>query len=151
MMRNLMIAALAVSTLACSRQQPPPYAPGFGEIMTLTQMRHAKLWLAGDAGNWPLAAYELDELKEGFDDLVAYHPTHKDSPVPIGQVVPKMMSAPLKDLEDAVAARDRERFTRAFDDLTKGCNGCHQATKFGFNVVVRPKDNPYANQVFQPQ
>ena len=118
--------------------------------MTLTQMRHAKLWLAGDAGNWPLAAYELDELKEGFDDLVAYHPTHKDAPVPIAQIVPKMMSPPLKDLEEAVAAKNRERFAAAYDDLTKACNGCHQATNFGFNVVAKPKDNPYANQVFAP-
>jgi hypothetical protein len=150
MKRTVMFAAVTVAMTACGRQ-PPPYTPGFGEIMTLTQMRHAKLWLAGDAGNWPLAAYELDELKEGFDDLVAYHPTHKDAPVPIAQIVPKMMSAPLKDLEEAVGAKDRDRFTRAFDDLTKACNGCHQATNFGFNVVVRPKDNPYVNQVFAPQ
>src|SRR5262249_30261880 len=108
MMRHVILVAFAVSTVACSRQQAPPFTPGFGEIMTLTQMRHAKLWLAGDAGNWPLAAYELDELKEGFDDLVAYHPTHKDAPVPIAQIVPKMMSAPLKDLEEAVAAKNRE-------------------------------------------
>jgi hypothetical protein len=36
--------------------------------MTLTQMRHAKLWFAGQAANWPLAAYELDELHEGMQD-----------------------------------------------------------------------------------
>jgi hypothetical protein len=142
--------ALVAGATACSRQ-PQPYVPGFGEIMTLTQMRHAKLWLAGDAGNWPLAAYELDELKEGFDDLVAYHPTHKEAPVPIPQVVEKMMTVPLKDLDAAVSARDRERFTRAFDDLTRGCNGCHQATNFGFNVVTRPTGNPYVNQLFPPQ
>src|ERR1700692_621005 len=47
-----------------------PYAPGLGEIMTLTQMRHLKLWLAGAAKNWELADYELDELKEGFDDAI---------------------------------------------------------------------------------
>jgi hypothetical protein len=150
-MKQFCIIVIAVSAAACNRPAAPPYTPGFGEIMTLTQMRHAKLWLAGDAGNWPLAAYEVDELKEGFDDLVAFHPTHKDSPVPIAQVVPKMMATPLKDVEEAVGAKDRDRFTRAFDDLTKGCNGCHQATNFGFNVVVRPKDNPYVNQIFQPQ
>jgi hypothetical protein len=145
------IVLVLAGAAACGRQPPAPYTPGFGEIMSLTQMRHAKLWLAGDAGNWPLAAYELDELKEGFDDLVAFHPTHKDAPLPIAQIVPKMMSVPLKDLEDAVAAKNRDRFTQAFDDLTKGCNGCHQATNFGFNVVTRPKDNPYVNQIFQPQ
>ena len=29
-----------------------PYAPGIAEIMIMTQIRHAKLWLAGNAGNW---------------------------------------------------------------------------------------------------
>src|SRR5262249_46301319 len=43
--------------------------PGLGEIMALQQMRHSKLWFAGSAGNWPLAEYELDELKEGFGDV----------------------------------------------------------------------------------
>ena len=44
-------------------------------------MRHTKLWLAGQAGNWSLAAYEIKELAEGFDDVVKMHPTHEDSPV----------------------------------------------------------------------
>ena len=37
--------------------------------MPLQQMRHIKLWFAGRAGNWPLADYEIDQLKEGFDDV----------------------------------------------------------------------------------
>ena len=33
--------------------------------MTMTvQPRHTKLGLAGSAGNWPYAAYELHELEE---------------------------------------------------------------------------------------
>src|SRR6185436_14804061 len=45
-------------------------ASGLGEIMALQQMRHIKLWYAGSSANWELAAYELDELKEGFDDVL---------------------------------------------------------------------------------
>ena len=37
--------------------------------MALQQLRHIKLWFAGRAGNWPLADYEIDELKDGFDDV----------------------------------------------------------------------------------
>ena len=48
-----------------------PYVPGLGEIMSATQMRHLKLWYAGQAGNWPLAAYEVDELEEGFAAALA--------------------------------------------------------------------------------
>ena len=45
------------------------HGPGLGEIMSLQQMRHIKLWFAGNAANWPLADYEIDKLKDGFDDL----------------------------------------------------------------------------------
>lgn len=134
---------------ACNREPAPPaYTPGLGEIMTLTQMRHAKLWFAGEAANWALAAYELDELHEGLDDAATFHPTHKDSPVPIPQVIEKVMTAPLNDLEKAVKAKDAAAFTTAFDGLTEACNNCHRATNFGFNVVTRPTANSYTNQAF---
>ena len=122
--------------------------PGLGELMTFNQMRHAKLWFAGEAGNWKLAQYEVDELGEGFDDVVRYHPTHKDSPVPIGPSVEKIMREPLAEVGRAVAAADRVRFERAFDALTDACNRCHRATNFGFNVVQRPATNPFPNQAF---
>jgi hypothetical protein len=137
-------APAAVSTPVSS------YAPGLGELMSLNQMRHAKLWFAGEAENWRLAAYELDELKEGFDDVVLYHPEHKDSPVPIGEAVAKIMTEPLAGVGRAIEAKDRAEFVRAFDALTDGCNRCHQATNFGFNVVRRPASNPYSNQSFAP-
>src|SRR4051794_1959718 len=78
-----MLAALAfalVFPLTTAQAEPKePFTPGLGEIMTLQQMRHLKLWYAGQAGNWPLAGYELDELKEGFEDIVKYQPTHDDA------------------------------------------------------------------------
>jgi hypothetical protein len=124
------------------------WTPGLGELMSLQQMRHVKLWFAGEAGNWKLAQYEIDELKEGFDDVVRFHPTHRDSPVPVSEVVPRIMTGPLSDLGKAVEARNRARFAKAYDALTEGCNSCHQATNFGFNVVRRPAVNPYPNQSF---
>ena len=127
------------------------YAPGLGELMSLNQMRHSKLWFAGEAGNWKLAAYELDELREGFDDVVRYYrTTHKDSPVPIGEAVEKIMPEPLATVGRAIEKQDRAGFVRAYDALTDGCNRCHQATNFGFNVVQRPTSNPYSNQSFAP-
>jgi hypothetical protein len=62
-----------------------------------------------------------------------------------------MMDGPIKELGDIIAARDRGQFPAGYDALTKACNGCHQAANFGFNVVERPSQNPYTNQVFQPK
>jgi hypothetical protein len=141
--------AAALGMGGCQGVQPSvSYAPGLGEIMTLTQMRHAKVWLAGRAGNWALASYETDELEEGFDDVVAFHPTHKTAPVPLTELVPKMMSASLRELRNAIEAKDASRFDTAFDAVTVACNSCHHATNFDYNVVVKPASNFFTNQDF---
>jgi hypothetical protein len=155
----LLVILLALSGSAC--RQPTPaatgsnatadaYAPGLGEIMTLQQMRHTKLWLAGEARNWDLAAYEIKELGEGFDDIVKFHPTHEESPVAPKDAIPRMMTVPLADVRAAVDKKDLTAFEQAYDSFTKACNDCHQATNFGFNRVQRPGMNPYPNQVFAP-
>jgi hypothetical protein len=142
---------LLLCASACRREAvAPAFTPGLGEIMTLTQMRHAKLWFAGQAANWPLASYELDELNEGMEDAATFHPTHKDAQMPIPVLIEKIMKDPIEQLEKAIAARDASTFAPAFDGVTDACNACHRATKFGFNVVTRPTANPYSNQLFQP-
>ena len=99
----VILSLFTLSFSACNRKpQEPPYTPGLGEIMTFQQMRHVKLWLAGQAGNWPLASYELDELNEGFDDVATYHPTHKDAELPIPQLIDKMIKTPIGQLDDAI-------------------------------------------------
>src|SRR2546423_10183558 len=81
---------------ALSPKPQEPFTPGLGEIMTLQQMRHLKLWFAGQANNWPLAGYELDELKEGFEDIVKYFPV-KDE-VPTGVMATAVIEKEVADL-----------------------------------------------------
>jgi len=150
---TLLIAlSCCLATAACNdaKESSPSYTPGLGEIMSLTQMRHAKLWLAGEAGNWELAGYETDELEEGFQDAVVFHPTHKDAPLPLAEVLPAMTSAPVAALRAAIGRRDKRGFEEAFDSLTAGCNNCHRTMKFGFNVVQRPVADAFPNQNFSP-
>lgn len=150
----LFAAALAAG---CGRPGSPEpaaaadaYVPGLGEIMSANQMRHLKLWYAGQAGNWPLAAYEVDELEEGFADAVHFHPHHKDSPEPLTKLVPEYTDGPVAELRKAIEQKSRPTFVTAFESLTQGCNGCHIAAGFGFNVVRVPTSNPYSNQRFEP-
>ena len=79
------------------------YVPGMGEIMGATQMRHSKLWFAGRASNWDLAGYELDEIREGLDDAVKYHPVFKKD-APVAVMLDKFMARPLSDIGSAVQA-----------------------------------------------
>ncbi|WP_347987667.1 hypothetical protein [Methylomonas sp. AM2-LC] len=129
-------------------QEHVHYTPGLGEIMAQSAVRHAKLWFAGQAQNWELAAYEMDELHEGFEDAAKYHRTHKQIKQPIPELIAQNMDLPLAGLEQAIKDKNLQAFTRNYDNLTAGCNACHQATEFGFNRVTHPNFNPFANQAF---
>jgi hypothetical protein len=120
----------------------PPDPPGLGEIMTLQQLRHIKLWFAGYGGNWPLADYELDELGEGFDDI---------GKIVGSDLVDKQVGAPVKALEKAIEDKNRAAFDAAFDQLSAGCNSCHRSLDRKFIVIQRPTSLPYSNQNFAPQ
>ena len=155
-MRAFCIALLCSSALAAIADEPHMhhapsaggYVPGLGEIMSLQLMRHAKLWLAGSQKNWPLAAYELDELREGFEDAKKYHETHDG--IPVGAMVKSLTPAPLAAIDKAIAAKDGASFAKSFDQLTAACNTCHRGAKRGFIVITRPAASPFPNQRFAP-
>lgn len=148
---GLMAATLALGLalpLAAQSQPKEPFAPGLGEIMSLQQMRHLKLWFAGQAGNWALADYELDEMKEGYEDIVKYFPTKDDAPT--GAMATAIIEKEVAELNKAIEAKDRKQFVALYDKLTASCNACHKSSKKPFIVVQRPAANPYANQSFSP-
>lgn len=144
----LMLAALPLLGASAQQAATPAYMPGPGEFMLATQTRHAKLWLAGNAQNWELADYEIDELKEGLEDLGKLIPVFKD--IPIGKMIESIMDAPIAEVEKTIKAKDRARFVAAFDKLTEACNACHQAASRPFIVIQRPTAATYPNQSFAP-
>jgi hypothetical protein len=145
------LAAVGTSGGATAQSPTPAksYSPGVADIMIATQIRHAKLWLGGDARNWELADYEIDELKEGIEDIVKYFPVYKD--MPVGQMIEATMMAPIADVEAAIKTRDRTRFASTFDKLTAACNTCHQSSNRPFIVVQRPTGSAFPNQSFAPK
>jgi len=148
MIRIALATALLLLPSAALAEQNEPFKPGLGEIMTLQQMRHLKLWFAVQAANWGLAGYELDELKEGFEDITKYHPTHDG--VPTGTMAEAVIAKEVAELAKLIEGKDKRNFASAFDRLTAACNACHQASKHDFIVIRRPSGNPYTNQSFTP-
>lgn len=116
------------------------------EIMLFQQIRHAKLWFAGRARNWKLAAFAVEELKEGFEAIEKHFPMLDD--IPLKPMAKSVMEKELEDLEKSIAAEDRKRFVRDFDGLTAACNACHQSARHGFVVIKRPAAPPLTNQVY---
>jgi len=112
-------------------------------------MHHAKLWLAARARNWPLAGYQLSELKETFSDVEDLVPTYKN--VPVGQMIDAITTGPIADLEKAVDEKKFNTFATAFNKLTEACNNCHTAASRGFIRIRRPSSSAFSNQDFAPQ
>ena len=148
----LVIPVCCLLMAACSKTTTPeqPHA-GLGEIMMTVQMRHGKLWFAAVNQNWDLAKYELDELKEAYEDVVNLYPTHKKVPQPLTTLVPTIITPALNRIEKTIDAKDSKEFVSAYDGLTAACNGCHEAASMGFNVIKRPDVPPFSNQDFTPK
>lgn len=111
--------------------------------MGATQLRHFKLSFAGKLRNWELAAYELDQIRESFQDAVTLYPG-----IPVTDMT--IVVEPVRQLGAAIQKKDSKRFSVAFNELTAACNGCHQAIGRGFIVIRVPTSSPFSNQVFEP-
>jgi hypothetical protein len=119
------------------------YKPGLGEFMMGIQIHHAKLWFAGENQNWPLADFEIHEIRESLDDIDEFcndRPEVKS----IG-----MLKGPIDSVTNAIRQKDLQLFKTSFYLLTNTCNNCHKATDHGFNVVIIPTTPPVSNQDFR--
>jgi hypothetical protein len=131
------IAALK-SQLAALKKSA--YHPELGEQMLGLQIRHARLWFAGEAQNWTLAAFELQEIKEAFDAVVEQNPEHAIfQPQRLADILPAMTKGPLLALRDAIDHGSKAEFERTFDGLSAACTGCHKVAGNDFLVIERPK------------
>ena len=155
------VAVAAASALSAQPAPPPPqaapppgapavpYAMTMGDMMnTLVQPRHAKLGLAGEAKNWPLAGYAMVEIRQAFTGIVKAQPKFRGYPV--GELVDAALSQPLTSLQDAIRLQDPQKFAVAYDQLTAGCNACHAALFHPFVVIKAPDASAFPDQKFSP-
>lgn len=118
------------------------YKPGLGEFMMGIQVHHAKIWFAGKNQNWPLADFEVGEIRETLEDVKAYctnRPEIKSLPI----IYPALDSLSL-----AIKNKNEAQFENSYVFLTRSCNDCHQTTHHGFNVIKTPDVPPATNQVY---
>lgn len=136
-------AAIAQSEFAASPNVK--YAPRLVATMSAAQLQHLKLFFAGKAKNWELAAYELRQLKDSITEAAVLYPG-----IPVSNIT--TMVEPLLSVENAVTAKDSRKFTVAMRNLTDGCNACHGSMDRRYVVMSLPTDQqqPPANQVFAP-
>jgi hypothetical protein len=125
--------------------------PELGEQMLELQIRHARLWQAGQARNWVLTQFQLAELRESFAGIVETNGEHAAlQPQKLSEVMPAMVDPALEQMQAAVDAHDGEKFDAAYDALGASCNACHAAAGHGFLVIQRPKTPLLDNLRAQP-
>jgi hypothetical protein len=173
MHRSVFAAAFAVTLLPLMSlaQTPPPaappaaapktanpegrpattkaYVPGLEQFMNVILMEHNKLWFAAKARNWPLAEYELGEIKEVMGDVQDTVPVFKN--LPLADMIDAVITKEIVALEKAVEAKNFKQFAAGYDKLNAACNACHQGTENGFVVIKRPTAPAFfTNQDYRP-
>jgi hypothetical protein len=124
------------------------FTPGLHTLMVDLGMRHASLWFAGEAENWPLADYMVHELEELVEEIEELHPVYQD--VQVAELLREMTTPAVEALEAAVDHEDPRGFERAYDDLTSACNACHIASDRASIVMERPTSPPFTNLRYRP-
>jgi len=131
-------------------ETPAPYAMTMGDMMnTLIQPRHAKLGLAGQARNWPLAEYALVEIRQAFAGIVKAQPRFHG--LPVAELVDAAVSQPMNAVDAAIKAQDPQKFAAAYAQLTAGCNACHTAVEHPFVQIKVPDASAFPDQDFNPR
>ncbi len=126
-------------------------APELGQQMLELQIRHNRLWWAGEAGNWNLAYYMVSELGEALRGIEA---TNGDAPElqpqKLSEVMPRIMNPAIQTVQQALAQRKKVAFRQAYDKLSAACTACHKEAGVDFLQIQRPKTPLLDNLRYAP-
>ena len=141
----LMLSATALqaddSTFAAPPSSRSENFLSLGDLMVLTQIRHIKLWYAGQSGGWGLVGYEIDRISETLGRAATLY-----TGIPIELVTGALK--PVGEMRKAAAAKDVKAFRQGYADLTKACNACHQAGEVGYIKIQTPTSLPFTDELF---
>lgn len=126
---------------ADAQEQNPPaarerFVPRLSDMMVATQLRHFKLWYAGIVQNWPLANYELTQIRNVVKDTERLYADRG------GAKMSAMMKPATDELANAIKSQDGKKFASAYSKLTDACNSCHETAGFGFIKIRVPRLSP---------
>lgn len=101
--------------------------PTFTNFMPSFSERFHVAHRAGDAGDWAVAAHEVDEMRR----LTRISP-HVDPK--LGALMQGFMGGNLRNMREAIQHGNGKSFQAALKDTVASCNGCHAAA--GSAIVV---------------
>ena len=109
--------------------------PGLARLMPEVGARFWKAYYAAQAGNWPLAAWQLRELRKLLRLGEVTRPKYRDD-------LEEFISGDVEPLLDALDRHDLERFRRIFHDAVDAANDLHRRWKKPWIVWKLPDTPP---------
>lgn len=106
--------------------------PGLGTVMIEYSNRAANIYYAAQAGNWGLAAYQLNEMTEIQEVAENTRPAR-------AKALQSFEKSALSPLAKDIVNQDATAFRGDFDRMVTQCNGCHRASGYGFIVYALPE------------
>jgi hypothetical protein len=150
--------ALSASIMAAAQNAPPApgggltileFKPAMDDLMTmLVQPRHIKLYYAGQAKNWRLAGFELNELRGALARIGRTIPTYRN--IGVDTAVASIFADTIKSVDAAIKAGDPAQFATSYGEMTAACNSCHVGMEHPFLVIKVPDAANYPDQEFRP-
>jgi hypothetical protein len=156
----MLAGAIALLPSLMAEAQTPPARPGGGlvildfkpamdDLMTmLVQPRHIKLYYAGQAKNWMLAAFQLNELRAALARIGRTIPNYRN--ISVDTAVASIFADKLSAVDAAIKAADPAQFNAAYGEMTAACNACHAGMDHAFLVIKVPDGANYPDQEFRP-
>jgi hypothetical protein len=142
------VKALQAQVRALGQRLRPPE---LGHQMLELQIRHDRLWWAGEAGNWNLAYFMVGELGEALRGIEASNGDAPElQPQKLSAVMPAVMNPAVQGLQQALARHDKADFERAFDRLSAACTACHAIAGDTFLHIQRPSTPLLDNLRYAP-
>lgn len=153
MIQRLLLVSLALGAiLGCNAEKvvtkSAPATALLNPVMLRMQVHAAKLWFAGQAGQWDLVRFYLDKIDENAEEVMqgAFRHGTTDVSATMETVIPPVTAA----LREAAFQKDHGAFAQQYDRLVAGCNSCHRSAGLAFLEIRRPTALPIDNQAFEP-
>ena len=111
-------------------------------VMADVEYHYCNLWFAGQSENWALAQFYADETRSHLRWAVRVIPVRKDRQgrdVDLDGILTALEQTSLKDLDEAVKAKDKARFTQAYKTQLRNCVACHEASSKEFIQLRVPE------------
>ena len=145
-MRHVILLALIGLFAATPAVADGPDEVELAPLMLRLQIHMDKLYWAGKAQNWPLAAFYAHELNETLATITKAKIV--DEGVNVSALANPMLAGALGGLE--AATKDKRGFAAKYEATVQACNGCHAATKHPFIRIQVPLRPMFTNQVYAP-